>query len=246
MIVKLAAKRGRTGGSTGARHILRAATWACLVCAASYVNTAAMAEPLYGSSECKIDCFLRPQLGQIPIWTQVDPGKAEIFKKPTPAAPVDEIRCLALNIYFEARSEPEAAKLAVGHVVMNRVNSGRFPSTVCDVVQQGGELPRYRCQFSWWCDGRSDKPRNKREWQKSADHASSVYWGRTEDPTEGALWYHADYIKPAWRKHFQRGPKIGRHIFYSQALARPKLRTVSRSTETPLSGTIYLPHTAPP
>ncbi len=151
------------------------------------------------------------------MWTYVDPGKAAIFKKPTLAEPGDEIRCLALNIYFEARGEPEAGKLAVGHVVMNRVSSARFPGTVCAVVRQGGELRRNRCQFSWWCDGRSDKPLNKRLWEKSAELALKVYWGQTEDPTEGALWYHADYVKPAWRKHFERGPKIGRHIFYSQA-----------------------------
>ena len=157
----------------------------------------------------------------------VEPGKAEIFKmptpaeptagifkKPTPAEPAAELNCLALNIYFEARSEPEEGKLAVGHVVMNRVVNRRFPSTVCGVVRQGGELRRHRCQFSWWCDGRSDKPRNRREWQKSSQIALSIYWGQSEDPTDGALWYHADYVKPGWRKHFERGPKIGRHIFY--------------------------------
>ena len=227
MIAKLVAKRGRTGGSKGALRALRAATLACLACAAFYASTAAMAGSLNDSSDGKIDRFLRPQLGQVPMWTQVDPGKAEIFKKPTQAAPADEIECLALNIYFEARSEPEAGQLAVGHVVMNRVASARFPGTVCDVIQQGGELRRYRCQFSWWCDGRSDTPRNKRLWEKSAELALNVYWGQSEDPTEGALWYHADYVKPYWRKAFERGPKIGRHIFYSQGPR--KTQVASRS-----------------
>ena len=195
---------------------MKAATWACLVCAALTVNLAVKAEPFFGPSEGKIDRFLQPRVGQIPMWTQVDPGKAEFFKRSTPAAPAGEVECLALNIYFEARGEPEVGQLAVGHVVMNRVASARFPGTVCDVIQQGGALRLYRCQFSWWCDGRSDKPRNKRLWEKSAELALKVYWGRTVDPTEGALWYHADYVKPYWRKEFERGPKIGRHIFYSQ------------------------------
>ena len=194
------------------------------------VNLAAQAEPFYGASEGKIGRFLQPRIGQIPMWTQVDPGKAEIFKRPTPAAPASEIECLALNIYFEARGEPEAGQLAVGHVVMNRVASARFPGTVCGVIQQGGELRRYRCQFSWWCDGRSDKPRNKRLWEKSAELALNVYWGRSEDPTDGALWYHADYVKPYRRKEFERGPKIGRHIFYSQAPRRTQI--VSRNQES--------------
>ncbi len=172
---------------------MRAVVWACLGCAALYVNTAALADQPGSKAETadKAERFLHP------TWT--------------------EVRCLALNIYFEARSEPEAGKRAVGHVVMNRVSSKRFPGTVCDVVRQGGELRRYRCQFSWWCDGRSDKPRDKREWHKSSEIALAVYWGRTEDPTAGALWYHADYVKPSWRKEYERGPKIGRHIFYSQA-----------------------------
>ena len=217
MIAKLVEHGGRIGGSRATRWTLKAAIWACLVGAALTVNLAAQAEPFYGASEGKIDRFLQPRIGQIPMWTQVDPGKAEIFKRPTPAAPASEIECLALNIYFEARGEPEAGQLAVGHVVMNRVASARFPSTVCGVIQQGGELRRYRCQFSWWCDGRSDKPRNKRLWEKSAELALNVYWGRSEDPTDGALWYHADYVKPYWRNDFLRGPKIGRHIFYSPA-----------------------------
>ncbi len=222
MIAKLVEHWGRIGGSRGTRRILRAAIWACLIGAALTANVTVQAESFYGSADGKIDRFLQPQIGQIPpisqmpMWTQVDPGKAEIFKRPTPAAPASEIECLALNIYFEARGEPEVGQVAVGHVVMNRVASARFPGTVCDVIQQGGELRRYRCQFSWWCDGRSDKPRNKRLWEKSAELALNVYWGRTEDPTEGALWYHADYVKPYWRKAFERGPKIGRHIFYSQ------------------------------
>ena len=75
-----------------------------------------------------------------------------IFQRPTIGNPRDEISCLALNIYFEARNEPNEGKLAVSHVVMNRVMSSRFPGTVCKVIQQGGEIRRYRCQFSWWCD----------------------------------------------------------------------------------------------
>lgn len=128
-----------------------------------------------------------------------------------------ELQCLALNIYFEARSESEAGKRAVGHVVMNRVVDPRFPGWVCEVVRQGGEWPRNRCQFSWWCDGLSDKPRDQASWNRSWDAAYQVYWGYSEDPTDGALWYHAVYVKPAWRKLMGTGKKIGRHIFYSKS-----------------------------
>lgn len=216
MTEKLGGGRGKIGGSRSARGTLKAATWACLAGVALTINVAVMAEPFTGSAAGKFDRFLRPEISQLRVWTPAEPGKAEIFRKPTRAAPAVEIRCLALNIYFEARGEPESGQLAVSHVVMNRVASKRFPGTVCGVIQQGGALQRHRCQFSWWCDGRSDKPENKRLWEKSAELALKVYWGRTVDPTGGALWYHADYVKPAWRKTYERGPKIGRHIFYSQ------------------------------
>jgi spore germination cell wall hydrolase CwlJ-like protein len=125
-----------------------------------------------------------------------------------------ELECLALTIYFEARGEPDDGKLAVGHVVMNRVADKSYPSTICQVVQQGGYKVRYRCQFSWWCDGRSDNPANEAAWKRSLALARSIYWGYSKDPTEGALLYHADYVKPHWRSAFVEGPKIGRHIFY--------------------------------
>jgi len=138
----------------------------------------------------------------------------------------DDLHCLAQNIYFEARSEPKAGKLAVAHVVLNRVDSGRFPSSVCNVVRQGGEMVRHRCQFSWWCDGKSDQPRDRRAWRESVGLAKLVLGGRTDDPTAGALWYHADYVSPNWRHTFLQGPTIGRHIFYS---VKPTSKVASRN-----------------
>ncbi len=128
-----------------------------------------------------------------------------------------DIACIALNIYHEARGEPDMGKLAVGHVVMNRVSDPEFPNVACEVVRQGGEWPRNRCQFSWWCDGRSDRPRNSAAWQEAIDMAKRVYAGRSADPTQGALWYHADYVRPYWQRKLQRGPVIGQHVFYRRS-----------------------------
>jgi spore germination cell wall hydrolase CwlJ-like protein len=125
-----------------------------------------------------------------------------------------DIECLALTIYHEARGEPGAGQVAVGHVVMNRVYDHRFPKSVCDVVQQGGYKVRNRCHFSWYCDDLSDTPRNGAAWDNAKTLARRIYWGFSEDPTDGALWYHADYVKPSWSKSFNRGPMLGRHIFY--------------------------------
>ena len=135
----------------------------------------------------------------------------------------NEVSCLALTIYFEARGEPDVGKLAVAHVVMNRVQDRRFPDSVCRVVQQGGEQTRYRCQFTWWCDGLSDRPRNLRMWETSQKLAQEVYWGGSEDPTQGALWYHADYVAPTWAQVYRRTSQIGRHIFYEPAQTKQEL-----------------------
>ena len=132
-----------------------------------------------------------------------------------PAEVEQQLDCLALNIYHEARGEPSEGKLAVGHVVMNRVADRRFPGSVCAVVRQGGFKRRWRCQFTWWCDGRSDDPNELAAWEDSLYYARKVLWRATEDPTRGALWYHADHVAPAWRKQKVEGPKIGKHIFYT-------------------------------
>ena len=125
-----------------------------------------------------------------------------------------EVHCLALNIYFEARSEPESGQRAVGHVVMNRVAHPDYPATVCAVVKQGGEFPLHRCQFSWWCDGKTDKPINKKAWAQSMRLSRTIYLGIMKDTTGGALWYHATYTTPYWSKVLRQGDRIGQHIFY--------------------------------
>jgi spore germination cell wall hydrolase CwlJ-like protein len=123
------------------------------------------------------------------------------------------LECLALNVYFEARGEPYEGQVAVAQVVMNRAADARFPSGVCAVIRQGGKQ-RIDCQFSWWCDRLSDRPTHKADWAAAQDIASDVYWGFADDPTDGALWYHAARVRAYWRGQYTRGPRIGRHIFY--------------------------------
>jgi hypothetical protein len=137
-------------------------------------------------------------------------------------APERQVNCLALNIYFEARNEPEDGRRAVAHVVLNRVADRRWPNTPCAVIAQGWPEAGPLCQFSWYCDGRSDVPRAGAHWRDATRLADMVYQGRSQDPTGGAFWYHADYVAPWWRKHLQRGPKIGHHIFYQDPVVAPR------------------------
>ena len=131
---------------------------------------------------------------------------------------VESILCIALNVYFEARSEDLLGKVAVGSVVMNRVFSSSFPDTACDVVYQAeylGEWPkRHRCQFSWFCDGLSDNPKETREWAQAVTVATWIYGIGLPDITEGALWYHSNDVSPKWATPDYT--QIGSHKFYKE------------------------------
>jgi spore germination cell wall hydrolase CwlJ-like protein len=127
-----------------------------------------------------------------------------------------ELDCLALNTYWEARSEPAAGQMAVAAVVLNRVANPAFPDTICDVVMQGAEHGRHRCQFSWHCDGRDDTPRNTAAWEKALMVARLVLSGGQDDPNRGALWYHADHVRPDWSRKMAVIARIGHHLFYRQ------------------------------
>lgn len=118
--------------------------------------------------------------------------------------------CLALAMYFEARGEGKDGMLAVGAVVMNRVANDQFPNDVCSVVREGGETAP--CQFSWWCDGRSDRPKSAVLWDESRETAGELLSGQAPDPTGGALYFHHESIEPPWQK--ERTVTIGGHVFY--------------------------------
>ncbi len=126
----------------------------------------------------------------------------------------DAAQCMALNLYWEARSEGREGMLAVGWVVLNRVAHAKYPSTVCGVIRQGGSEPP--CQWSWWCDGRSDRPTEPKSWASAQAVARELLGPKpTEDPTYGALWFHHEKLGvPKWLKSKEPTAYIGRHIFY--------------------------------
>lgn len=134
----------------------------------------------------------------------------------TPAqADESELKCMALNLYHEARGEDAVGIIAVGKVVLNRVASNKFPNTICKVVKQGGELRRYRCQFSWWCDGRSDRARDREAWKQMVFYAIRLLSDdRLGDPTVGATFYHTVSVEPYWAASMTRVATVGNHLFY--------------------------------
>jgi len=123
--------------------------------------------------------------------------------------------CMALNIYHEARGSNLADKYAVADVTLNRVEDTRYPNTVCEVVKDGYKKGRRDCQFSWYCDGKSDVPRDEDMWKESQMIAWSIMnWDKMRGITEGATHYHATYVSPRWAKSLQMVGRIGAHIFY--------------------------------
>ncbi|MDF2688431.1 MAG: cell wall hydrolase [Microvirga sp.] len=125
-----------------------------------------------------------------------------------------EQRCLAEAVYFEARSEPVAGQAAVAQVILNRVKSGLYPSSICGVVYQN----RHRhlaCQFTFACEGKSLRMRDTESWDRAKQVASAVLEGRTYlADVGGATHYHADYVRPSWSRRLKKMDVIGRHIFY--------------------------------
>ena len=126
-----------------------------------------------------------------------------------------QLTCLAKNIYFEAGSEPFEGKVAVAQVTINRAESGRYPSDICDVVYQKNVVyGRVICQFSWYCE-RGPQVRHNGAYKESMEVAKKVLLENFRlSSLKDAYFYHADYVSPNWK--LPKITQIGRHIFYGQ------------------------------
>ncbi len=138
---------------------------------------------------------------------------ASLFAEDARALSVqEEQQCMALALYWEARGETRSGMLAVGWTILNRAEHSEFPATPCGVIYQGGERPP--CQFSWWCDGKSDRPRDSGSWMQARIIASQLLIDPPPDPTGNALFFHSTGIAVPWKRKRTRTAKIGNHIFY--------------------------------
>ena len=135
----------------------------------------------------------------------------------TAAEQTKQLECLTRNIYWEAASEPFEGKVAVAQVTLNRMNSGKFPDSVCGVVHQKNVFyEKVVCQFSWYCENNYKvKAIHKPMWRESEEVAKKVLLEGFRLPSlHNALYYHADYVNPGWK--LPKIEKIGRHIFYGE------------------------------
>jgi hypothetical protein len=125
-----------------------------------------------------------------------------------------ELNCLAQAIYFEARGEAYRGQVAVGQVVLNRVQHRLYPATICGVVFQN-QHKRNACQFSFACDGIPERVTEKKAWAQAEEIAKGVVSGQLYLTEVGyATHYHATYVYPHWAPRMKKVTKIGMHVFY--------------------------------
>ncbi len=124
----------------------------------------------------------------------------------------DEKVCLACNLYFEARGEEETGIIAVATVTLNRVKSGEYPNSICEVVWQ-------KWQFSWTNDGRPDQVYSSKVWIAVVEITRQVMDEKiTSTLDDDVLWYHRYDIKPksGWSENLIVAARIGEHMFFKR------------------------------
>ena len=125
--------------------------------------------------------------------------------------------CLSEALYFEARGESLEGIYAVAEVILNRVDDGAFPDSVCGVVHQGADAGLHACQFSYNCDGLPETIAETRAWRRVGKVARLMLGGLDRPLTDGATYYHTKAVSPSWSEVFRRTTAIGTHYFYTGA-----------------------------
>jgi hypothetical protein len=142
--------------------------------------------------------------GPEPAVTPSDLGLEAASAPAGPALSGDEMHCLAVAVYHEARGEPRDGQLAVAQVVLNRARSGRFPKSVCGVVLQPAQFSAVRSNWN---------PRESRVWREAQAVAAEAAEGGRLEHVGNALYFHATHVSPGWRNK-RRMTQVGNHIFY--------------------------------
>lgn len=124
-----------------------------------------------------------------------------------------EWACLTEALYFEARGEDLRGQIAVAEVILNRVDSRRYPGTVCGVISQG-QHRRNACQFSFRCDGQPEEFHETKAYDQVGKVAMLMLKGRNRVLTEGATHYHTRSVRPGWSRRLTKTAEIGTHLFY--------------------------------
>jgi hypothetical protein len=209
---------------------LRAALLLAILCgfAASYGSAPVQAEPWYTDIDRKAVTRQHDEQRTFNLsnseWRQLRELNPVVLLEAGLGA---QAGCLAVALYHEARGETRIGQLAVAQVILNRVTSRKYPSTICGVVFQNTHR-RNRCQFSFACDGRPDTPANSQSWKQIVDLTRTILctqpciYSPRQDPVLSRLGasfhrvshYHTVRVRPRWSRRLNRSGRIGSHIFY--------------------------------
>jgi hypothetical protein len=154
--------------------------------------------------------------GNIPIAPDIITYDVAFLNGQPTASGGEQWRCLAEALYFEARGESVRGMFAVGEVIMNRVDSARYPNTLCGVINQGTGR-KFACQFTYTCDGNAEVIHEPAAWAKVGKVARLLVDGAPRQLTDGATHYHTRAVNPRWARVFPRTTTIGSHHFYRQS-----------------------------
>ena len=176
----------------------------------------------------KLEKFEQKNIGNLDPWDVADlfgltkvrrPSEwtsSKLLSLPVPKSN-KQMSCLAEALYFEARGEPIQGQLAVGEVILNRVEDTRYPSSICKVINQGTGR-RFACQFTYTCDGKLETVHERKPYEMALKIAKILMTTHDGKLTRGSTHYHSNYVNPKWSKKFERVAKFGRHIFYRQPM----------------------------
>ena len=205
---------------------------AFVVCGAAMASGPALAQDtlvsqlgsIMGQERTALSGAASAQLASLTTAPQVDPSTVQVaspnfsydrsFINAQPTATGGaQWECLAQALYHEARGETVRGMFAVAEVILNRVDSRAYPNTVCGVINQGTGA-RYQCQFTYTCDGISDRVNEQGAWRIVGIVARIMMDGAPRDLTGGATHYHTRAVNPNWARVFPRTASIGSHHFY--------------------------------
>ncbi|HEX7872424.1 MAG TPA: cell wall hydrolase [Sphingobium sp.] len=148
---------------------------------------------------------------------QIERGPAALAMAMRGQTPLDDARalqCMTNAIYYEAGNEPEEGQRGVAQVILNRLASGQWPSSICAVVYQGGDRADRGCQFTFSCDGSMARIPAAAAWSRARRVASRALSGDIFAPAGLATFYHTLAVRPPWAERVRPVAVIGAHIFY--------------------------------
>lgn len=136
-----------------------------------------------------------------------------VTEAPTPAVTAEtaslderELECMAKVVHHEAANQSRRGQLAVAQLIRNRADSGRFPGTICGVVNQPGQF---------FQTASYNPRRSTAQWAMAMDVSRESLSRGSPDVVPGAMFYHAAYQAPTrWFRTRERVAQLEDHVFY--------------------------------